>query len=79
MKLLLDTHVLLWWLEDNPSLNGKAREYITQSDNLVFVSAAVIWEIQIKKALGKLRIPTDFRRVVDRQSFERLAITSDHA
>jgi len=57
MNLLLDTHVLLWWLDDNPRLSSKARTAIADGKNMVFVSAVVIWEIKIKQALGKLQIP----------------------
>jgi len=79
MNLLLDTHILLWWLDANPTLSDKAKSTIADGNNLVFVSAAVIWEIRIKQALGKLEIPSNFREVLDRQSFEMLAITADHA
>jgi len=79
MNLLLDTHVLLWWLDGNPTISEKAQSTIADGNNLVFVSAAVIWEIRIKQALGKLVIPSNFRRVLDRQPFEMLAITADHA
>ena len=79
MNLLLDTHALLWWLDANPLLSEKARLHIADGSNLVFVSAAVIWEIRIKQALGKLEIPTNFRQVLDQQPFEMLAITAEHA
>jgi len=79
MNLLLDTHALLWWLDANPTLSEKATSMIADGNNLVFVSAAVIWEIRIKQALGKLEIPSNFRRVLARQPFEMLAISVDHA
>ena len=79
MNLLLDTHVLLWWLDDHPTLSEKARAAIADGKNLVFVSAAVIWEIRIKQALGKLEIPRNFRKVLDDQPFEMLNITVEHA
>ncbi len=79
MNLLLDTHALLWWLDDNPTLSKKAREAISDGGNMVFVSAAVIWEIRIKQALGKLEIPSDFREALNNQAFEMLPITADHA
>jgi len=79
MNLLLDTHVLLWWLDDNPDLSLRARTVIADGNNLAFVSAAVIWEIQIKRALGKLKIPKNFRNVLDQQGFELLDITVEHA
>ena len=79
MNLLLDTHVLLWWLDDHPNLSRQARKAIADGRNLVFLSAAVIWEIQIKKALDKLKIPANFRKVLERQEFEPLDITIEHA
>ena len=79
MNFLLDTHVLLWWLDANPTLAERANSTIADGNNLVFVSAAVIWEIRIKQALGKLVIPSNFRQVLGRQPFEMLAITAEHA
>ena len=79
MNLLLDTHTLLWWLDDNPTLSKKARAAIADGANTVFVSAVVIWEIRIKQALGKLKIPKNFERVLNQQPFEMLPITAEHA
>ena len=79
MKLLLDTHVLLWWMEDHPNLSDNVRTAIADGKNPVFISAAVIWEIRIKQALGKLEIPRNFRRVLGEQPFEMLDISADHA
>ncbi len=79
MNLLLDTHVLLWWMDDHPALSKKARTAIADTGNVVFVSAAAVWEIRIKEALGKLEIPNDFRRVLAKEPFEMLSITIEHA
>ncbi len=79
MNLLLDTHVLLWWLDDNPTLLAPAREIIADGRNLAFISAATIWEIVIKKALGKLGLPDEFKEILAREPFERLDVTADHA
>jgi PIN domain nuclease of toxin-antitoxin system len=79
MNLLLDTHALLWWLDDNPTLSKKARQAIADGGNTVFVSVAVIWEIRIKQRLGKLKIPKDFERVLNQQPLEMLPITAEHA
>jgi PIN domain nuclease of toxin-antitoxin system len=79
VNLLLDTHALLWWLEDSKSLKGPAREAIMDAGNLVFVSAATVWEIRIKHALGKLSLPPDFREVLRAQPFLFLDITAEHA
>jgi PIN domain nuclease of toxin-antitoxin system len=79
MNLLLDTHVLLWWLNDQPILSRNSRAAIAEGKNLVFVSAVVVWEIRIKEALGKLEIPRNFKRVLESQPFEMLDITVEHA
>ena len=57
--LLLDTHVVLWWLDDPAALEAPARRLIADPRNRVFVSAAVAWEITIKRQLGKLDAPDD--------------------
>ena len=79
MNLFLDTHALLWWLSDSPNLPAEGRNAIADAGNLIVVSAAVIWEIRIKQALGKLEIPSNFCRVIKDQGFELLSITADHA
>ena len=80
MNLLIDTHVLLWALDDDSSLSPEARAAITDGRNVVFVSAATAWEIAIKKALGKLRAPTaSYLDELRRHRFTSLAITAEHA
>lgn len=80
MNLLIDTHVLLWALDDDPLLSSAARAAITDGRNLVFVSAATAWEIVIKKALGKLRAPTEsYLDELRRHRFTPLDITTPHA
>jgi PIN domain nuclease of toxin-antitoxin system len=79
MNLLLDTHALLWWLDDHPALSQRAREAIASEENLVFVSVATVWEIRIKEGLGKLEVPPDFREALQAQAFLFLDITVDHA
>ena len=79
MNLLLDTHVLLWWLDDHPNLTSRTKTSIADGQNLIFISAAVIWEIQIKHAIGKLIIPANFRKVLDQENFEFLDIIVEHA
>jgi PIN domain nuclease of toxin-antitoxin system len=59
VRLLLDTHVLLWWLADEPTLSNGARAAIAASENPIFVSAASVWEISIKQSVGKLDAPSD--------------------
>ena len=57
MNLLLDTQIFLWAVDDNPNLSTDAREAIIDGNNIVYGSAATAWEISIKRAIGKLRIP----------------------
>lgn len=59
MSLLLDTHVFLWWLVDDPQLSREARATIADSSVIAFVSAASLWEAEIKTALGRLEFDID--------------------
>jgi len=78
LRFLLDTHVILWWLNTTP-LSKKVSQIISDSTNLIFVSAATAWEISIKKALGKLESPDDFEAALLANSFLSLPITVPHA
>lgn len=79
MHLLLDTHVLLWWLDDPLQLSESARAAIRDGGNVVCVSAATVWEIVIKKSLGKLDAPDNLDEVLRASNFTPLAITVAHA
>jgi PIN domain nuclease of toxin-antitoxin system len=78
LNLLLDTHVVLWWRADVDRIARPAREAIASAD-MVFVSVASAWEIAIKQALGKVRLPESFARGIERSGFARLTITFEHA
>jgi PIN domain nuclease of toxin-antitoxin system len=77
VRLLLDTHVALWWLADDPRLPLDIREHL-DSDPEVYLSAASIWEIAIKQSLGKIQ-PADVTERVQASGFRSLPITADHA
>jgi PIN domain nuclease of toxin-antitoxin system len=79
MKLLLDTHVLLWWLEDSPRLPPQMRELIADPERTVFISTASTWEIRIKQKLGKLDLPAEFDAALDASEFHWLPISRAHA
>jgi PIN domain nuclease of toxin-antitoxin system len=79
MKLLLDTHVVLWWLDDPTKLTEAARDSIAELANEALVSAAVAWEIAIKTGLGKLTAPDDLEAAIQACRFETLPITVAHA
>jgi PIN domain nuclease of toxin-antitoxin system len=78
LNLLLDTNVLLWWFADSPRLRNEARELITASP-VVYVSAATTWEIEIKRAFGKLKAPADLEEALSANHFAPLAITVAHS
>lgn len=83
MKLLLDTHALLWWLAgDAQNLSKRARDAIENADNSVFVSAASAWEISTKQRLGKLDagvLSGQMAQIIARQTFIALDISMEHA
>jgi PIN domain nuclease of toxin-antitoxin system len=83
MNLLLDTHILLWWLADDPALGNRAREAIADARNGVWISAASAWEVAIKSALGRLHLPAPATKVLPaglaENDFSPLPITVDHA
>lgn len=79
MKILLDTHLILWWLANSPSLSEQARARISDPGNTLFVSAVSLWEIWLKESLGKLRVPPDFETRLAEESFENLPLTATHA
>ena len=77
MRLLLDTHVLLWWAEDD--LRAEAEAAIVDEANELIVSAATIWEARIKEASGKLEIPVDLVSAARERGVSELSITWPHA
>ena len=83
MNLLLDTHVLLWWLGDPDRLTAFARKAIADPRNSVYVSATSAWEIAIKIATGKLSVPPNAHswlpQAVRASQFTPLPITIEHA
>jgi len=83
VRLLLDTHALLWWLDGDRRLSPRARRAIADPQNRILVSAASAWEITTKARLGKLpgaiAVAADVALAVESQGFEPLDITLRHA
>jgi PIN domain nuclease of toxin-antitoxin system len=83
VKLLLDTHALLWWWQGNPRLSSVARELIGDPKSEVLVSAASAWEIATKVRIGKLReavrLCGRFKEGLEDQGFQPLSIAVEHA
>ncbi len=82
MRLLLDTHVFLWWVYDDPKISNAIRELIFDVENEKYVSAVTAWELSIKASLGKLRLHSDvdkfFSKYTSENYFEVLPIQLTH-
>ncbi|MBB1246637.1 MULTISPECIES: type II toxin-antitoxin system VapC family toxin [Streptomyces] len=78
MRLLLDTHVVLWWLDDSAELSDEVKELLDTAP-AVYLSAVSPWEIAIKQSLGKLAGPDDLAERARDSQFSPLAITAGHA
>jgi PIN domain nuclease of toxin-antitoxin system len=82
MKLLLDTHAFIWWIDDDVRLSTAARTLLRDRGNDAFVSIATIWEIAIKVGVGRLRMPAELRPFladqIARAGFSLLPIAFEH-
>jgi PIN domain nuclease of toxin-antitoxin system len=82
VRLLLDTHALLWWYSDDHALPKSCRKLIAQSDSRIFVSAASAWEISTKFRLGRLpsgsELVQDFGGYLEQENFLSLPVSSEH-
>ena len=83
MRLLLDTHVLLWWLLADPGLSAAARAALADRKNAVFVSAVSAWEVAIKASLRRLPLPANAEALITQAAidagFTELPVTFVHA
>ncbi len=79
MKLLLDTHAALWWLADDERLGRDATRQLGDGSNRVLLSSAVVWEVAIKRSLGKLHAPADLAPTLLSAGAQPLPITLEHA
>jgi PIN domain nuclease of toxin-antitoxin system len=83
INYLIDTHILLWWIFNDPQLNTHCRDIITNPDHQILVSSASAWEIATKHRIGKLPeaapIVADYPGILQQLNFIDLPITSHHA
>ena len=83
MNLLLDTHTLIWFTEDAPSLSGSAKEAIEDPGNTSLYNVASIWEMTIRLRLGKLvmsrELDAGFQELLESNGFDTLPVTFAHA
>ncbi len=78
-RILLDTHALIWWMNGSDQLGPLSQQMIASEENHVFVSAASIWEMSIKRQMGKLQAPNDLDSLIEKLGFEKLDISLFHA
>ncbi len=78
MIYLLDTHILIWWLYDDPRLQDRHKHIIMDGKNEVFVSSASLWEIEIKSARGNLVIDPEYTEALAEEGFTVLPIEMRH-
>ena len=79
MKLLLDTHAALWFLSGDERLGDNARRHLTDDTNRVLLSAAVVWEIAIKRSLGRLELPEEYLSLLLEAGVQALGVSLEHA
>ena len=83
MNLLLDTHTFVWWRDDPDRLSSEVFEAISSSDNEIFISTVVVWEIQIKLAKNKIRLKWPLESTIEVEQnangFRILPVKLDHA
>ena len=80
MNLLLDSHAFLWWLAEDPKLGARARTAVADPSSTVYISAATVWELAIKAALGKLDLGgADLVEEIEANSFIELPMAARHA
>ena len=79
MILLIDAHVLVWWLAEDRTLTDQARSAVADPANDVIVSAASVWELAIKRARGKIRMPDDLSVAVETAGFSSVPVTAEDA
>ncbi|MDM8567813.1 type II toxin-antitoxin system VapC family toxin [Candidatus Halobeggiatoa sp. HSG11] len=78
-SILLDTHILLWWLANDSRLTTKVKKIIASPDNKIYVSSVSIWEASIKRALGRLEFDDDkLLKVIETGGFQEITITMQH-
>ena len=80
MHILLDTHVFVWWLMEEPRLKKSVLDRIGDANSVVYISAISIWEILIKSNLGKIKMPTrGLEKQIRNNGFSALPISVSHA
>ena len=78
MKCLIDSHVVVWWLDDPGKLSTRARQLLADGRNTLYISTASVWELGLKIATGKLQMREDYIDLLKTDGFAFLDITLRH-
>jgi PIN domain nuclease of toxin-antitoxin system len=78
MNYLLDTHIFIWWVEGDQKIGADFKKIIGNSDGNIYISLASIWEMVIKKSLGKLKLKKPLDEIVENSKFRILGIELPH-
>lgn len=79
MKYLLDTHIILWWLTTPEKIHKKAQKIIKDKSNSIYVSSASLWEMAIKKSIGRLTLPHNLIEIMAIENFKILPINAEES
>lgn len=79
MNYLLDTHIILWWLTNPKQIAPKACKIISDKGNSIFISSASLWEMAIKKSLGRLTLPRNIVEILQTEGFQIMSISHEEA
>jgi PIN domain nuclease of toxin-antitoxin system len=79
VNYLLDTHIILWWLTNPKQIAVKASKIISDKENSIFISSASLWEMAIKKSLGRLTLPRNIVEILQTEGFQMIPIGHEEA
>ena len=78
MKYLVDTHIFIWWMKQDKRIKKEIKSILQDPQNYIYLSIATVWEIVIKKKIGKLKIPHDWKVTLKESNFLLLPISLEH-
>lgn len=79
MKYLLDTHVIIWWLNTPNKIKNSTQKIIKDKKNIIYISSVTIWEIAIKKQSNKIKIPSNFLEALKSEQFKLLDLIAEES
>ena len=78
MKYLVDTHIFIWWMKQDKRIKKEIKSILQDPQNYIYLSIATVWEIVIKKKIGKLKVPHDWKVTLKESNFLLLPISLEH-